>query len=85
MIALMDVETEDRKAAVEQREQRERDLGLPQLQRDHAAKVEAFRQERLAAEAAAEQAKVNARDWEREQLAELGDCPTLEQLEAVTA
>jgi hypothetical protein len=47
--------------------------------------VEEFRQERIAAEAAADEAKVNAREWEQQQLDELGPAPTLESLEAVSA
>jgi hypothetical protein len=84
MIALQDVMAEERKAANREREAREQELGLPKLQAAHAAKVEKIRDERLAAEAAADEAKVNAREREQEQLAELGDCPTLESLQ-VTA
>ena len=85
MMALEDNRRDDAKARIAERERRERDLGLPKLQAAHAAKVEQIRAERLEAEAAAEEAKRNARDYEREQLASLGECPTLESLEVAAA
>jgi len=77
--------TEERQRQNREREAREQELGLPKLQADHAAKAQEFRDERLAAEAAADEAKRNAREREQQQLAEHGDCPTLESLESVTA
>jgi hypothetical protein len=85
MMAVEDNRRDDAKAAIAQREAREQRAGLPKAQADYAAKVEAFRQERLEAEAEAEQAKRAAREREQEKLDELGEAPTLESLEAVTA
>jgi hypothetical protein len=80
-IALQDIATEDAKARNRAREDREQELGLPKLQATHAARVQEFRDERIAAEAEADQAKQAAREREQEQLAELGPAPTLELLE----
>jgi hypothetical protein len=84
MLALDDNRRDAAKAEIAKREKHEADLGLPKLQADHARRVEEFRQQRLATEAEAEQAKRAARELESEQLDELGPVPTLESLE-VTA
>jgi hypothetical protein len=82
-LALDDDRRERAKAEIAEREKRERDLGLAKLQKRHAARIEEFHQERLAAERIADDAKRAAREREHEQLEALGPCPTLESLEGV--
>jgi len=84
-IALGDIATEDAKQRNREIERREADAGLPQAQAAHAARVQEIRDERIAAEAEADEAKRAAREREQAQVAELGPCPTLESLEATAA
>jgi hypothetical protein len=82
MIALDEIRTEDRKAAAAEREQRERDAGLPQAQAAHAARVQEIHDARVQTVAECREAERAAFQLEQEQLAELGPCPSLESLEA---
>jgi hypothetical protein len=84
-IAAEELEVEERKRAIAEREQREHDAGLRKAQAAHTARVEEIRRDRLVAEAEADEAKRAAREHEQEQLEELGPAPTLESLESVPA
>jgi len=85
MIALDEIATEDRKAATREREQRAEALGLPELQAEHAARVEAIREARVQTVAELRAAERAAVQLEQQQLDELGPAPTLESLEATAA
>ena len=82
VIALQDAATEDAKARNREREQREADAGLPTLQARYDERVQEIRDARaLAVADAAERHRTTvaeALETEREQLAELGERPSLE-------
>jgi hypothetical protein len=61
------------------------DLNLPRLQQRHAASEQRIRDQRTRTVAECREAERAAFQLEREQLDELGECPTLESLEAVEA
>jgi hypothetical protein len=80
IIALQDLATEAAKAKAAEREAQEQKAGLPKAQAAHAARVQELRDERIAAEADADEAQQAARERELQALEALGPPPTLESL-----
>jgi hypothetical protein len=81
-IALGDLATEAAKERNRTLAAREQELELPRLQREHSESVDAYRLERRISEDEAKALIAAARERENEQLAALGDCPSLELIES---
>jgi hypothetical protein len=81
VMALEDCRRDDEIARSREREEAEQRAGLPKAQAAHAARVQELRDERIAAEADADEAQQAARERELQALEALGPPPTLESLE----